>query len=189
MKATRLIAGAAGAGLMILATPGGATAAAPVERFRYSGVESGADEVCGLPIAYESTFSGSTSVRPAPGSDEAFLAHQIYQFKDVVVLDDDDPSTTEFVRVEARVNFREQRAVLLDPDDPDVYVFTAVEAGTFRMYGTDGTLLSQTPGNVKIRQVFDTEGDGARAASCWTRPLSRMDHPKPATSATCWSPS
>jgi hypothetical protein len=161
MKTTRLIAGAAGASLMILATASAAPADAPVERFRFSGTERGADEVCGLPIAYESTFSGFTSVRPAPGSDEAFLAHQNYQFEDVVVLDDDDPDTTELVRIEAKLNFREQRAVLLDPDDPNVYVFTAVEAGTFRMYGTDGNLISQTPGNVKITQVFDTEGDGA----------------------------
>jgi hypothetical protein len=161
MKATRLIAGAAGASLMILATPSGAPAVAPVERERYSGVDSGSGEVCGLPLNFESSFSGVASIRPAPGSDEAFLAQDKYRFTDIVTLDDGDPSTTEFVRVEAKGNFREQRAVLLGPDDLNVYVITAVDAGTFRLYGTDGSLLLQTPGNVKIRQVFDTEGDGA----------------------------
>jgi hypothetical protein len=183
MNAKRMIAGAAGATLMILATPGAAPAAAPVERFRYSGVESGAGEVCGLPIAYESTFSGFTSIRPAPGSDQAFLAHQNYQFADIVTLDDDDPSTTEFVRVEAKVNFRAQRAVPLDPAEPNVYVFTAVEAGTFSMYGTDGSLLLQNPGNVKIRQTFDTGGDGAPGGI--TLDETGVSHGPPVTGDFC----
>jgi hypothetical protein len=161
MKVRPMIVGAAGASMMILATPCSASAVAPIDGSHYSGTDSGSGEVCGLPLNFESSFSGVTSVRPAPGSGQAFLAHDTYQYTDIITLDDDDPSTMEFVRLEAKGNFREQRALLLNPEEPNVYGISAVDAGIFRIYGTDGSLLLQSPGNVKIHQTFDTEGDGA----------------------------
>src|SRR3954468_21462266 len=41
---------------------------------------------CGLALHFESDVSGRSSIRPAPGSDEAFLFHDNYQFTETITL-------------------------------------------------------------------------------------------------------
>jgi hypothetical protein len=90
--------------------PGTAQADRPIDREHYAEQDSGDFELCGLAVHSEATFEGTLSIRPAPGSDEAFLAHDNCRYTNVYTLDDDDPSTDDFVRVEAHLNFREQKA-------------------------------------------------------------------------------
>jgi len=101
----------------------------------------------------------------APRSDQAFLGHNHYAFTDIITLDDDDPTTNEFVWVEGNGNFREQKATLLDPAKPNVYQFTAVEAGTFWVYDAAGELLLSGSGNRKLTVI----SAGGRARPSPTR--------------------
>ncbi len=156
-------ASAAVAGVVVLTLAGltgTAQADRPIEREHFEGQDSSDFELCGLPVHSETIFKGSSSIRPAPGSDQAFLAHDNYRFTNVYTLNDDDPNTNEFVRVEAHLNFREQKATVLDPSKPNIYRFKANEATQFRVYGTDGTLLRRQSGVTKYTVVFDTLGDG-----------------------------
>jgi len=162
MRIARPSAAVAGAVVLTLAgPPGTAQADRPIDREHFAGQDSSNFELCGLAVHSEATFEGTSSIQPAPGSDEAFLAHNNYWFTNVYTLDDDDPNTDEFVRVEGHLNFREQKATLLDPSEPDIYQFTAAEATQFRVYGSDGTLLRRQSGVTKYTVVFDTLGDGA----------------------------
>jgi hypothetical protein len=161
MRKARASAAVAGVVVLTLAgPPGTAQADRPIDREHYAGQDSGDFELCGLPVHSEATFHGKLSIRPAPGSDEAFLGHNNYWFTNVYTLDDDDPNTDEFVRVEGHLNFREQKATLLDPSEPNIYQFTAAEATQYRVYGSDGTLLRRQSGVTKYTVVFDTLGDG-----------------------------
>jgi hypothetical protein len=144
MRKARSSAAVAGVIALVLAgRPGTAQADRPIIRENTTGHASSDFELCGLAVHGEETFSGPFSIRPAPGSDEAFLVHDSYRYTNVFMLDGEDPSTDEFARVKAHVNFREQQATLLDPSDPNIYQFTAVEASYFRVYGTDGNLLNR----------------------------------------------
>jgi hypothetical protein len=161
MRFARASAAVAGVVVLTLAgPPGTAQADRPIEREHYAGQDSGDFELCGLDVHSEATFEGTFSIRPAPGSDEAFLSHNNSWFTNVYTLDDDDPNTDEFVRVEGHLNFREQKGTLLDPSEPNIYQFTASEATQYRVYGTDGTLLRRQSGVTKYTVVFDTLGDG-----------------------------
>ena len=96
-------------------------------------------------------------VRPAPGSDEAFLLHNRYQFSETITLasDPDGP----YVTTKGSGNFVETRATLLDPNKPTIYQFTTVDAGTFRLYSSDHDVLVSSSGVFKATNIQDTLGD------------------------------
>jgi hypothetical protein len=157
----RPLTAVAGAFVLLLAGPvGPAQADRPVFREHYADQVSTNFELCGLALHSEMTIRGSYSVRPAPGSDEAFLAHDNSRYTNVFTLNDEDPNTDEFVTLEAHLNFREQKATLLDPSKPNIYQFEAVEATQYRVYSSDGRLLNRVAGVTKYTVVFDTLGDG-----------------------------
>ena len=183
MKARSVAALAGLAGLLLTGAPGTAQAVKPIEREHFEGSDSYDEQMCGLDVHIEATFSGMSSVRPAPGSDQAFLGHFNYQFTEIITLDDEDPDTTEFVRVEANGNFREQKATLLDPAKPNIYQFQSVEAGTFRVYDAAGELLASNSGNLKFTTIFDTLGDGVPGGIILEETV--VEHGPPATADFC----
>jgi hypothetical protein len=160
----RSIAATVGAvGLLVMGVAGPAQAVKPVEKSApYADMDSRDETNCGLAIHVASTFSGRFSVHPAPGSTEAFLAHDNYEFTDVVTLvgDPDGP----FVTITGNGNFREQHATLLDPAEPNIWSFDAVDAGIFRMYDSSGAKIWQSNGVAKFTAVFDTRGDAVPGA-------------------------
>jgi hypothetical protein len=183
MKARSVAAVAGLAGLLLTGAPGTAQAVKPIEREHFEGSDSYDEKQCGLDVHVETTFSGVFSVRPVPGSDQAFFGHNNYQFTDIITLDDDNPDTNEFVRVEGNGNFREQKATLLDPAKPNIYQFQAVEAGTFRVYDADGELLLAASGNLKLTAIFDTLGDGVPGGSLLDETV--VEHGSPNTPDFC----
>lgn len=114
---------------------------------------------CGLDLYAETTVAGTTTIRPAPGSTEAFLAANQVRATDTIYLDagEGNNPSGDFVTVNSHARFLEQKATLVSGT---VYSFRQVENGQFTMYASDGTRLLRGNYHVKIIQVFDTEGDG-----------------------------
>ena len=128
---------------------------APVSH--YAGTDAADITDCGLDLHVEVTFGGRFSIQPAPGSDEAFLAHNRYAFSEVITLAGQQDGPHLVTRVKG--NFRETRVELLDPSRPTVYQFTGLDAGTFRLYDGAGTLLVSSSGVFTFVNVQDTLGD------------------------------
>src|SRR4051812_19637988 len=131
--------------LLVAGVAGPAQAVQPVAKMTpYAEHFSFDTSDCGLALHFESDVSGRSSIRPAPGSDEAFLFHDNYQFTETITLVSDPDGA--FVTTHANGNFTEINATLLDPAKPTIYQFTTVDAGTFRLNGPDGTLLVHSTG-------------------------------------------
>jgi hypothetical protein len=163
MRIRRIAAAVGTVGLLVLGVAGPAQAVKPIEKTApYAGTDSRDANNCGLALHIESTFSGMFSVHPAPGSTEAFLAHDNYQFTDVVTLvgNPDGP----FVTITGNGNFREQHATLLDPTQPNIWAFDALDVAIFRLYDSSGAKLWQSTGVAKFTVVFNTRGDGVPGA-------------------------
>lgn len=146
----------AAAASMVLAGAGAAEAK-PLVHEHYSDSDSFDTELCGLDVHIETTFSGVFTIHPAPGSDQAFFAHDNYEFRDVVTLNDEDPTTNEFFVQEGNGNFREQHATLIEGN---IYEFEAIDAGVFTVFDSEGNVLIRDRGMVQLAAVFDTLGDG-----------------------------
>ncbi|KQT93472.1 hypothetical protein ASG49_00110 [Marmoricola sp. Leaf446] len=140
------------------AAPGIASAAPPLDPVdHYSGTDSFDATDCGLALHFEVSYSGTSFVKPAPGSNEAFLLHDRYRFTETITLasDPDGPYVTTI----GSGSFVETTATLLDPAKPTIYQFTTVDAGTFRMYAADGGRLVSISGVYKATNIQDTLGD------------------------------
>jgi hypothetical protein len=157
----RLVAAStAGVVLVLGGMAGPAQADAPVDPVEhYSGSFANDSTECGLDLHFEVTFGGRYSAQPAPGSDEAFLAHDRYSFSETITLAGVEDSP--YVTTQVSGNFRETQATLLDADEPTIYQFTGQDAGTFRLYDSEGTLLVSSSGVFKFVNVQDTLGDKA----------------------------
>jgi hypothetical protein len=131
------------------------------------------DTECGLDLHFEVTTSGRYSVQPAPRSDEAFLAHDVYSFSETITLA--GVEDTPYVTTAVRGSFRETQATLLDPEAPNIYEFTGLDAGTFRLYDSAGTLLVSSSGVFKFVNVQDTRGDKS-PGSDFVRDVSAVFH-------------
>ena len=160
MKIRGIAAGLGAAGLLVAGVAGPAQAVQPVAKMTPYAQHFSFDTTdCGLDLHFESDVSGRSSIHPAPGSDEAFLFHDNYQFTETITLASDPDGA--FVTTQANGNFIETSATLLDPAKPTIYQFTTVDAGTFRLYGPDGTLLVHSTGVFKTTNIQDTMGDKA----------------------------
>ena len=157
----RTLAAATGVvGLLLGGTAGSAQAVAPVDPVEhYSGTDAYDTTDCGLSLHFSVTFGGTYSVHPAPGSDEAFLAHDNYSFSETITQTGVTGGPS--VVTHANGNFRETKATLLDPAQPTIYRFTGLDAGTFRLYDAAGHLLVRSDGVFKFVNIQDTRGDKA----------------------------
>lgn len=146
------------AGLLLSGMAGSAQAVAPVEPVNhYSGSNAYDTTDCGLDLHVEVTFSGMSFVLPAPGSDEAFLGHNRYQFSETITLTSEPDGP--YVTTQGSGNLVETSATLLDPAEPTIYQFTSVDAGSFRLYSSDRTVLVSSSGVFKATTIYDTLGD------------------------------
>ena len=158
MRLVSVTAAAGVVGLLLAGMAGSAQAVAPVQPVDHYSVTDSYDTTdCGLDLHFEVAFSGMSFIRPAPGSDEAFLLHNRYQFSETITLasDPDGP----YVTTKGSGNFVETRATLLDPNKPTIYQFTTVDAGTFRLYSPDHDVLVSNSGVFKATNIQDTLGD------------------------------
>ncbi|WP_148076942.1 hypothetical protein [Nocardioides aurantiacus] len=146
--------------MLVGAAPGIAHAAPPVDPVdHYVGTDSFDTTDCGLNLHSEVSYSGMSFIKPAPGSQEAFLVHDRYRFTEEITLasDPDGPSVT----TRGSGTFVETTATLLDPARPTIYQFTTVDAGTFRLHAADGGQLVTSNGVYKATNIQDTLGDKA----------------------------
>lgn len=159
MKIRALAAALSAAGLLVIGAAVPAQAAPPVVHDHYSVDQSFDEEVCGLDVHFEGTYTGTFIVSPAVGSTEAFLAHDIYQFTETITLADDPEGP--YVTTAGIGTLRETHAELLDPTKPTIYEFTSHDAGIFRVYDSSGAKIFQGSGVTQQVIIFDTLGDAA----------------------------
>ena len=90
MNIRGIAAGLGAAGLLVAGVAGPAQAVQPVAKTTpYAQHFLSTTPDCGLDLHFESDVSGRSSIHPAPGSDEAFLFHDNYQFTETITLASD----------------------------------------------------------------------------------------------------
>jgi len=142
-----------GALILVVAVPGTAQAAKPVELFRDTGEFSFTEEVCGLEVEINGTFTVVIITREVPNSDgQAFFGHNTYDVLEVHT----NPDTGEQVLIRAKGVFHETSA---EHVEGDIWRFKAIDAGTFTLSDSDGNRLLRDRGVVRFTVLFDTLGD------------------------------
>jgi hypothetical protein len=108
---------------------------------------------CGFDVDVEGTSSGSFRLREGKGKTAtAFFGHDNFTFVETHT----NPETGAFVTITANAVFNETTARRVEGS---VFEFSQVEAGQFRMFDSDGRLVARDRGSIKVRILFDTEGD------------------------------
>lgn len=140
--------------LVVALTPGVAQAAKPYEHRHYSGTDSFTETICGLDVSIDVEFSGVLTIRTVKDSGgQAFLAHNNYETIETIT----NPANGQQLLIHANGVFHEQRAEHIEGN---VWAFEFLDAGTFTLTDLGGNRLLRDRGVVKIRQIFDTLGDG-----------------------------
>lgn len=136
-----------------------AQAKAPIEVNHFNVTFDDTFSDCGLDLYGSTTVQGTDTIRPAPGSNQAFLSANQVRGVDTLYLDAGEGKNPsgDFVTVAFHARFLEQKATLVTGS---VYTFRQVENGQFTMRSSDGTRLLRGNYHVKITLVFDTLGDG-----------------------------
>lgn len=140
------------ASLALVAAGGTAAQAKPFSMGKFSGTDSFTDVVCGLEVQFDVEFSGHDIVRPVHGSDQAFLGHTSYDFREVIT----NPETGAFVTTHGHGVFHERHATQVEGD---IYFFEAHDAGSFTVFDSDGNRIARANGVVRLTALFDTLGD------------------------------
>jgi hypothetical protein len=154
-KASGRSATALGAAVLALGVvPADATV---VDRGSFAASELGvAEELCGIAVVRDSTFSGTFRVRLDKASDgQAFFQRLNLQFRDTFT----NPLNDRSLSFEGKSLTNEVTATHLTGD---IYAFTTIEAGQpFVVRDGDGDVVLRDRGVIRHRVVFDTLGDGA----------------------------
>jgi hypothetical protein len=128
-----------------------------VDRGTFEGSDPGvAEEICGIDLVRESTFSGSYRVRLDKASDgQAFFQRLNLQYRDVFT----NPINGRSMTFEGRSVRNEISATKVQDD---VYAFTEIEAGQpFTVRDGAGNVVQRDRGVIRHHILFDTLGDGA----------------------------
>lgn len=145
---TGLVAGAA-----LLLGSASLTQAEVVERDRYSFTDSFTDEICGTGVDIESESSGVFMIRKDKQGSTAFLASNVFEFREVIT----NPENGESMVVRGRGNFREVKATHVEGD---IYQFRAHLAGQpFVIESGAGDVVYRERGLLVFDVLFDTLGD------------------------------
>jgi hypothetical protein len=131
-----------------------AQALQPYDHFHYDDSDSFTAENCGIEVSVQSRSTGVFTLWPVKGSDgQAYRGLDNYEFTEQVT----NPATGQELVIQANGvrNINHVRHV-----EGDIWEFDFVDAGTFTMYGADGTVLLRDRGVVKTRALIDTLGDG-----------------------------
>jgi hypothetical protein len=152
VQARALRAIALGAAVMaVLAPSAGATI---VDRGTFSGSETGVpDELCGIALVRDSTFSGSFNIRASTGG-QAFFQHLLFRSRDVFT----NPLNNRSMTFEGHSLDNELTARLVGGN---VYAFRTIEAGVpFTVRDGAGKIVLRDRGVIRHDVLFDTLGDG-----------------------------
>jgi len=144
---------AVGVLLAFVAAPAQATV---VNRGTFAGSDTGvADELCGIALVRDSTFSGSFRDRVDKASGgQAFLERFNLVATDVFT----NPATGRSLTFETHELINELTATLVSGN---VYEFTSIEAGQpFTLRDSSGSIVLRDVGVLRHRVLFDTLGDG-----------------------------
>ncbi len=136
-----------------------AQAKAPIEVEHFDVTFEDTDSDCGLDLFASTTVQGTSTIRPAPGSDQAFLGADQVRGVETIYLDagEGNNPSGDFATVAFHARFLEQKATLVEGN---VYRFRQVENGQFTMRSSDGSRLLRGNYHVRISVLFDTGGDG-----------------------------
>jgi hypothetical protein len=127
-----------------------------VDRGTFSGSDTGvAEEVCGIALVRDSTFSGSFRIRVDKASDgQAFFQRLNFEYQDVFT----NPLNGRSMTFEGNELSNELTATQVEGN---VYEFTTIEAGQpFVVRDAAGNVVLRDRGVIRHRILFDTLGDG-----------------------------
>lgn len=134
--------------------PGQAMAAPPVDHLRDSFTDTRFFDDCGFTIRSEFTVGFHVLIRQAPNSDgQAFLGQENIRLYEVLT----NPATGEWFVNCTTTTFKEVTARHIDGT---VWEFTVHDVGTRVFETSDGQVVLRDSGQVALRAVFDTLGDG-----------------------------
>jgi len=178
MHGTTKLLGGMILGVAVVAVPGTAYAAPPVEHVQYEWSETATFEECGLTIESEASGSGHFLVREVAGSDgQAYLAHDNYTFRDVLT----NTENGEWFVIHGRGLFKELTGVHVEGD---IWEFTAQDVGQpFVIEDSSGKVVLRDRGRLTYRQLFDTEGDGQPGGLILEDELTGVSGPHPSLTA------
>jgi hypothetical protein len=128
-----------------------------VDRGTFSGSETGvADELCGIAVVRDSTFSGSFRLRLDKASDgQAFFQRLNFQYHDTFT----NPLNGRSLSAEGKSLENELKATHVEGN---IYEFTTIEAGQpFVIRDGAGNVVLRDRGVIRHRILFDTLGDSA----------------------------
>ena len=143
-------------GVTALAVWGVAGAQATVvDRGTFGGSETAVpDNICGIALLRDSTFSGSFRVRVDRQGGQAFFQRTNITYRDVFT----NPANGSSLTIGSRRLLSEVKATQVEGN---VYAFTTIEAGQpFVVRDGDGNLVLRDRGVIRQRVLFDTLGDG-----------------------------
>jgi hypothetical protein len=135
-------------------TPAQATV---VDRGTFAGSETGvADELCGIAVVRDSTFSGSFRLRLDKASDgQAFFQRLNFEYRDVFT----NPVNGRSLTFEGKSLSNELKATQVEGN---IYSFTTIEAGQpFVVRDSGGNVVLRDRGVIRHRILFDTLADSA----------------------------
>jgi hypothetical protein len=135
---------------------GRAGAGQVVDHGAFDGSEIGvADNLCGIALVRDSTFSGSFRLRSDKASDgQAFFQRLNLDTRDVFT----NPANGRTMTFETHELLNELAATQVDGN---TYAFTTIEAGQpFTVRDSAGNVVLRDTGVIRHRVLFDTLGDG-----------------------------
>jgi hypothetical protein len=127
-----------------------------VDRGTFAGSELGVpEEVCGIALIRDSTFSGSFRIRVDKASGgQAFFQRMTFEYRDVFR----NPANGASMTFEGKSLTNELTATQVSGN---VYSFTTIEAGQpFVVRDSAGRVVLRDRGVIRHRVLFDTLGDG-----------------------------
>jgi hypothetical protein len=127
-----------------------------VDRGTFAGSETAVpDDLCGVAVVRDSTFSGSFRIRVDKASaGQAFFQRLNLETSDVFT----NPLNHKSLSFAGKVLVNELTATHVEGD---IYSFTTIEAGQpFTVRDGAGNVVLRDRGVIRHRVLFDTQGDG-----------------------------
>jgi ethanolamine utilization protein EutP (predicted NTPase) len=126
--------------------------AAPIERERYAGTETGTEFTCGVTYEFEVTFSGLFMLKDGRAGDPTPYLFDNYQYRDV----HHDADGRGWI-LEGRGLYKDLQITHVEGT---VYQFVAIEPGQpFSIRTLDGRAVLRDRGVLKTTFMVDTKGD------------------------------
>lgn len=154
-------------------TPAHATV---VDRGTFAGSETGiADELCGIAVVRDSTFSGSFRIRVDKASDgQAFFQRLNFEYRDVLT----NPLNGRSLTIAGKAL---SNALTATQVAGDIYASTTIEAGQpFTVRDAAWQVVLRDRGVIRRRVLFHTLGDGTPGGVALDDTIIGVGGPHPA---------